>query len=196
MKLIAGLGNPGRIYIDSRHNIGFSIIKSLSQIYKAPLKKDNHTFSLSGKGRIEGENVTLALPLTFMNLSGDAVSALIKKYKIDLPDLLVVCDDLDLKFGAMKIRPSGSSGGHNGLQSIIDSLGSREFSRLRIGIGRPQDKRGAADYVLSPFNKKEQKNLKEIIEDACDCCRTWLTKGVTESMNIFNRRTFGQIQKE
>lgn len=198
IKLIVGLGNPGRIYTDSRHNIGFAVIKSLSQIYKAPLKKDNHTFSLSGKGRIEDENVILALPLTFMNLSGDAVSALIRKYKIGkprscaqgrgLPDLLVVCDDLDLKFGAMKIRPSGSSGGHNGLQSIIDSLGSREFSRLRIGIGRPQDRICAADYVLSPFNKKEKNNLKEIIEDACDCCRAWLTKGVIGSMNIFNRR--------
>jgi PTH1 family peptidyl-tRNA hydrolase len=198
MKLIVGLGNPGRIYIDSRHNIGFSLIRTLSRIYKIPLKKDNHTFSLSGKGRIEGQNLILALPLTFMNLSGIAVSALLKKYKIDLPqplareergleNLLVVCDDLDLGVGRMKIKSSGSAGGHRGLESIIDSLGSQEFCRLRIGIGRPLNKNiDAVDYVLSSFTRKEKEEIKEIIEKACDCLRVWVTKGITESMNIFN----------
>ncbi len=186
MKLIVGLGNPGRIYSESRHNIGFSVIKALSKIYKIPLKKDN-TFSLSGKGKLEGENLILALPLTFMNLSGIAVSALIKKYKIDLDNLLVVCDDLDLDFGVIKIRPSGSSAGHRGLGSIIDSLGSQGFSRLRIGIGRPlRDNTDASSFVLSSFAKKEKGKIKELIELACDCCRVWATKGITESMNIFN----------
>jgi len=199
VKLVIGLGNPGRIYSESRHNIGFSVIKALSKIYKIPLKKDN-TFSLSGKGKIEGENLILALPLTFMNLSGIAVSALIKKYKIDLPrpcthgrgldNLLVVCDDLDLDFGVIKIRPSGSSAGHRGLESIIDSLGSQGFSRLRIGIGRPlRHNTDASSFVLSPFTKKEKGKIKEIIELACDCCRVWVMKGITESMNIFNRRS-------
>lgn len=199
MKLIVGLGNPGRIYRESRHNIGFSVIKALSRIYKIPLKKDN-TFSLSGKGKLEGESLVLALPLTFMNLSGIAVSALVKKYKIDLPrlareergleNLLVVCDDLDLGFGVIKIRPSGSSGGHQGLGSIIDSLGSQGFSRLRVGIGRPLSAQtDAASFVLSPFAKKEKEKIKELIENACDCCRVWVREGITESMNIFNRRS-------
>lgn len=197
MKLIIGLGNPGRIYVDSRHNIGFSLIKTLSRIYKIPLKKDNHTFSLSGKGRIEGKNLILALPLTFMNLSGIAVSTLLEKYKIDLPrpagevwgleNLLVVCDDLDLGLGRMKIKSSGSSGGHQGLKSIINSLGTQEFCRLRIGIGRPLNKNiDTVDYVLSSFTRKEKEEIKEVIEKACDCCRVWITKGIAESMNIFN----------
>ena len=215
MKLVIGLGNPGRIYSESRHNIGFSVIKALSKIYKIPLKKDN-TFSLSGKGKIEGENLILALPLTFMNLSGIAVSALIKKYKIDLPrpcthgrgldNLLVVCDDLDLDFGVIKIRPSGSSAGHRGLGSIIETLGSQGFSRLRIGIGRPphqsvsknvgkanwcrgrplRDNTDASSFVLSSFAKKEKGKIKELIENACDCCRVWVKKGIIESMNTFN----------
>ncbi len=186
MKLIVGLGNPGRIYIDSRHNIGFSVIRALSRIYKIPLKKDS-AFCLSGKGRIGLENLILALPLTFMNLSGIAASALIKKNKIALDNLLVVCDDLDLGFGVIKIRPGGSSGGHRGLGSIIDSIGSQEFSRLRIGIGRPlRDNTDASSFVLSPFTKKEKGEIQEIIGLACECCRTWLTKGITESMNMFN----------
>jgi len=185
VKLIVGLGNPGRIYAESRHNIGFSVIKALSRIYKVSLKKD--TLSLSGKGRVGHENLILALPLTFMNLSGIAVSALTKKYKIDLENLLVVCDDLDLGFGAIKIRPNGSSGGHRGLGSTIDSLGSQKFSRLHIGIGRPlHNNIDVAGFVLSPFTKKEKEKNKEIIEQACCCCRTWVRKGITESMNIFN----------
>ncbi len=189
MKLIVGLGNPGSNYTESRHNAGFSVIKALSRNYKIPLKKDN-TFSLSGKGRIKNESIMLALPLTFMNLSGVAVSALIKKYKIDSGDLLVVCDDLDLDFGVIKIRPDGSSGGHRGLSSIIESLGTQEFPRLRIGIGRPS--RGnidAADFVLSPFTKREKTEMKEVVGAACDCCRAWVIDGITESMNIFNRRS-------
>lgn len=190
MKLIIGLGNPGRIYTESRHNIGFSVIKALSKIYKIPLKKDNNAFSLSGKGIIGGQGLALALPLTFMNLSGIAASALIKKYKISLENLLVVCDDLDLGFGAMKIRPAGSSGGHRGLKSIIESLGSEGFARLRIGIGRPMHRNiDMADYVLASFSKKEKGEAMEIVDAACDCCRTWATRGITESMNIFNRRS-------
>ncbi len=188
MKLIIGLGNPGRAYADSRHNIGFSVIKALSKDYKIPLKKDN-VFSLSGKGKIEGDGLILALPLTFMNLSGVAVSALIKKYKIGLENLLVVCDDMDLGLGVIKIRPGGSSGGQRGLGSIVESLGTQEFPRLRIGISRPlTDKQDAASFVLSPFTNKEKRKIKEIIGIACDCCRTWVTTGITESMNKFNRR--------
>jgi PTH1 family peptidyl-tRNA hydrolase len=190
VKLIVGLGNPGRVYADSRHNIGFSVVKALSKIYKVSLKKDNNAFCLSGKGRIEGKTAILALPLTFMNLSGMAVCALTKKHEIDLEDLLVVCDDLDLDFGVMKIRPAGSSGGHRGLSSIISSLGSEGFARLRIGIGKPINKNAdAADFVLAHFPKKERARVETIVEQACDCCRVWATEGITESMNTFNRRS-------
>jgi PTH1 family peptidyl-tRNA hydrolase len=190
VKLIIGLGNPGIVYADSRHNIGFSVIKALSKRYKVSLKKDNNAFALSGKGRIEGKAAVLALPLTFMNLSGIAVGTLIKKYEIDLEDLLIVCDDLDLGLGVIKIRPSGSSGGHRGLGSIIASLGTECFPRLRIGIGRPLDKNAdTADFVLAHFLKKEKAQVVETVGQACDCCRVWATEGLTDSMNTFNRRS-------
>lgn len=187
MKLIVGLGNPGKIYRDSRHNLGFSVIKSLAQDYKATPKKDNATLSLNTKVRIGEENLILAMPLTFMNLSGIAVSALVKKYKLDLPSILVVCDDLDLEFTRLKIRPKGSAAGHHGLQSVIDSLGSRDFSRIRIGIGKPPKFIDGAEYVLSPFTRKEKGQIEEIIEKAADCCRVWATEGVEKAMSIFNR---------
>lgn len=196
MKLIVGLGNPGKIYRGSRHNIGSSVVKGLAKIYKIPLKKDSATFSLNGRGNIEGKDTMLAVPLTFMNLSGSAVAAIVKKHKIGLPrpfysvenvsgkkgrglgNLLIVCDDLDLEFGRIKIRPSGSSGGHRGLKSIMDSVGSQAFCRLRIGIGRPpQTNADTAEYVLSPFTKKEKERIKEIMDRAVACCRAWITRG-------------------
>jgi len=223
MKLIVGLGNPGKIYINSRHNIGFSVIKSLSQLLDISLKTESRALSVVGKGRIKNKNIILAMPLTFMNLSGLTVSALVKKYKIDLPrpslkanivlkeergeprpslksdtdpkeerdldNLLVVCDDLDLEFGRMKIRPRGSSGGHRGLQSIMDYLGSGGFARLRIGIGRPRQKADAAEYVLSVFTREEKEQVKKTITEACDCCESWVAEGIAKSMNIFNRRS-------
>jgi len=191
MKLIVGLGNPGTTYIDSRHNIGFSIVKALARDYRVTLKNDSGTFSLSRKVKIEGQNAILAVPLTFMNLSGMATATLVKKYKIGLDNLLVICDDLDLEFGRLKIRGSGSSAGHRGLQSIIDSLGSQGFARLRIGIGRPGQDLDAANFVLSPFTKKEKEKLKDIIEKAVECCRVWTKDGITKSMNIFNKRSRG-----
>ena len=189
MKLIVGLGNPGNIYAGSRHNIGFSVVKNIAKPHKISLKKERGVLSQSSKCKIGGQNVILAMPLTFMNLSGIAVAGLLKKYKIVFDDLLIVCDDLDLEFGRLKLRPSGSSAGHRGIKSIIDSIGSTEFARLRIGIGRPAQNRDAADYVLSPFNKKENEELKEIIEKAAQCCRMWVTKGVAETMNVYNKRS-------
>jgi PTH1 family peptidyl-tRNA hydrolase len=189
MKLIVGLGNPGRIYIDSRHNIGFLVVKRLAKLYRFCLKRDSHTFSLSGKCNIEGNSVVVAMPLTFMNLSGSAVAALLKKYKIGLGNLLVICDDLDLELGRQKVKASGGAGGHRGLKSIIESIGSQDFCRLRIGINRPQKNTDVTSFVLSSFTKREKGALKEIIDKAVSCCRVWVTKGVVESMNIFNKRT-------
>lgn len=191
MKLIVGLGNPGDIYRDSRHNIGFSVVKALSQSNKILLKKEKDAFSLSGKGRIGGQNVILAEPLTFMNLSGIAVSTLLRKYRINLDNLLVVLDDLDLELGRLKIRASGSCAGHRGLESIIEDLESSGFARLRIGIGRPHQANNidTREYVLSGFTNKEKKKVKEAVFNASNCCEVWLAKGVDEAMNIFNRRS-------
>lgn len=192
MKLIVGLGNPGGAYAPSRHNIGFTVVKALAKKYKAVLKKDFAISSLSARIKIAGQSVVLSLPLTFMNLSALAVKPLVKKYKIDLNDLLIVCDDLDLEFGRLKIRASGSSAGHRGMQSIIDSLKKEDFARLRIGIGRPTHKDlETADYVLSAFTKKEKIQVSEIIERAVECCQSWAIKGVTETMNAFNKRSEG-----
>ena len=188
MKLIVGLGNPGNLYVHSRHNVGFLVVKAIAQAHKILLKKEKGILALSGKGKIEGQNIILAMPLTFMNLSGVAVVGLLKRYKIDPSNLLVACDDLDLSFGRLKIKSSGSSGGHRGLKSIIDSLKMDTFARLRIGIGRPALTDVSA-YVLSHFSKKEKVTLSELIERASDCCRVWVAKGIYKSMNIFNQRS-------
>lgn len=190
MKLIVGLGNPGNIYLNSRHNIGFFVVKALAKTYRIALKKDRDTFALSGKGRIGEERFILAMPLTFMNLSGKAVDLLLKKYELRSEHLLVVCDDLALDFGRLKIRPQGSSGGHKGLGSIIEALGSERFARLRIGTGRPASKKVTTEeFVLAPFTKEEKRGRRDIIETACDCCELWIKEGIEKCMNIFNRRS-------
>ena len=189
MKLVVGLGNPGELYAHSRHNIGFLIVKHLAKLERIPLLKEARSFSLAGKGKVCGESVLAAIPLTFMNLSGFAVKALLKKYRIQLGNLLVVCDDLDLGFGRLKIKPHGSSGGHRGLQSIIDCIASDEFCRLRIGLGRPPKNKDASAYVLSAFNQREKKELTGLIDEATDCVRTWLSNGINKGMNIFNQRS-------
>jgi len=187
MKLIVGLGNPGRNYAYSRHNIGFRVIKHLARLYKVSFKNDSKSRSLRSGAVISGKKTILAVPLTFMNLSGKAVKALLDKYELNPQDLLVVCDDLDLDFARIKIRPFGSSGGHRGLNSIIDSLGSNRFCRMRIGIGRPKAGSEAAGHVLSKFTSKETKQLEELISKAADCCCMWVAKGVDECMNAFNK---------
>jgi len=184
-----GLGNPGRIYTDTRHNIGFTVVKTLAKEHGVSLKKEKSIPALSGATQIDRHNVLLALPLSFMNLSGGAVKLLAEKYKVAPGDLLVVCDDLDLEFGRFKIRPNGSSGGHRGLASIIDALGRSEFCRLRIGIGRPPAEKDAADFVLSPFLKKEKASLPGIIARAGDCCSEWVAKGAAQAMNAYNKRS-------
>lgn len=194
MKLIVGLGNPGKAYIKSRHNIGFLVINSLAKLHKISLKKEPDTFSLKGVGRLGNKKAILAMPLTFMNLSGLAVLALLKKYKLGADELLVVCDDLDLEFKRFKIKSQGTSGGHRGLESIINSLGTTQFARLKIGIGRPFDCAvDASEYVLSCFTRIEKESLRQLIEKASSCCESWATKGISFTMNNFNRRSVAKI---
>ncbi len=189
MKLIVGLGNPGLWYAHSRHNIGSSIIKGLARRYKLSLKKDSSVSATSAKTDIEGRAVVIAVPLTFMNLSGNAVAALVRKYRVDLADLLVVCDDLDLEFGRLKIRPGGSSGGQRGLISIIGALKNQEFARLRVGIDRPRrTEKVVSDYVLSSFPRAQKKQLEEVTAQAIECCEMWVREGIDASMNVFNKK--------
>jgi len=187
MKLIVGLGNPGFIYANTRHNIGFAVVKAVARGQKSSFKKEKGVAALSAAIKLGADKALLALPLTFMNLSGIAAAELLKKHAAAPEDLLVVCDDFDLEFGRMRIRAKGSSGGHRGLQSLISQLKSNNFCRLRIGIGRPDQEAGAADYVLSRFNPREKRALKTTIEKAVVCCRVWIRSGITSAMNSFNR---------
>jgi len=189
VKLIVGLGNPGKAYLGSRHNIGFSVIRAMARARKAALRRDSGISSFVARCNIGNHNVLLAMPFTFMNLAGVAVRAAQKKYKIDLDDLCVISDDLDLEFGRIRIRPAGSSGGHRGLESIINSLKSSDFTRLRIGVGRPPIGVEASDYVLSSFTSQEKKKLAELILQAQDCCEAWIREGATGSRNLFNVRS-------
>ncbi|KPK97151.1 MAG: hypothetical protein AMJ95_10580 [Omnitrophica WOR_2 bacterium SM23_72] len=188
MKLIVGLGNPGSDYVDTRHNIGFCVLRALAKKHRSSFKKETGTDSQVAKVRIGQEAVVLALPQTFMNASGSAVAKLVRKHKIAPQELLVVCDHLDLEFGRMKLRPSGSSGGHRGLESIIEVLQNEGFGRLRIGVGRPPEGREAAKYVLRNFNKKERTRLGQVIKSAAACSESWVVEGISKTMNTFNKK--------
>ena len=188
MKVIVGLGNPGLIYAGSRHNIGFETVKYLAKSEKIALKREKGIKALSGKGKIGSSDIALVLPLTYMNLSGEAVKLLLKKHKVTASDLLVVCDDLDLEFGRIRIRSCGSCAGHRGVESVINSLKVNEFNRLRIGIGRPGGNTDTRDFVLARFNRREKTHIPKIINKAVQCCREWIAEGVVCAMNSFNRK--------
>ncbi|MBM4065368.1 MAG: aminoacyl-tRNA hydrolase [Planctomycetes bacterium] len=184
MKIIVGLGNPGEKYLKTRHNLGFMAIDRLAQqLETACIQKKFQSFFC--KKLVDQEDVILLKPQTFMNLSGVAVKEAVDMYKCPLQDLMVVCDDLDIPVGKIRIRRSGGCGGHRGLESIADRLGSTAFSRLRIGIGRPADG-DPSDYVLSTFSKEEECMKEEAIEDACKALKTWLFEGIEACMNKFN----------
>ena len=190
MKLIVGLGNPGFKYRHTRHNIGFMVLDKLASDFRIKIKK--HAFdSILGAGKIKGQDVVLAKPLTYMNLSGRAVAAIIEDKGISAEDLLVIMDDIDLPLGKIRVRPKGSSGGHKGVSSIIKELGTRDFPRLRIGIAGEEEKRAQrasilSDYVLRPFRGKEKKALSGLISRCADCALAWIEHGTDTAMNRFN----------
>lgn len=185
-KLIVGLGNPGLIYAGSRHNIGFTVLKTLTSSLKISFKRDRLAAALVAKDELFGQQVIMALPQKFMNLSGIPVKALLKKFPVDPKNILVVCDDLDLELGKIKLRPQGSSGGQRGLDSIIQHLGSQDFCRLRIGIGRPKNSAHAAAYVLSGFSRNEKAVMEQAKQDAVSCIMSWVEIGTEKTMNIYN----------
>ena len=189
MKLIIGLGNPGLRYKNTRHNIGFLVVKEISKKFDISVKRKKYK-GLLGEGLVEGEKVTLLMPQTYMNLSGEAVAGIVKKEKISLPDILVIHDDLDLSLGFIRLREKGTSGGHKGLKSIIEHLGTSHFPRLRVGIAKTRKTGDVVRFVLTPFDSGEKTILKDAVNQAAGCAITWLTAGPEKAMTGFNRRQF------
>ena len=189
MKLVVGLGNPGRKYDGTRHNVGFDVLKLLAERHRLEWESAP-TDALIAKWR--AASVLLAKPLTFMNLSGLAIGELLRFYKIDLVDLFVVVDDANLELGRLRARPSGSAGGHNGLKSIIEALGTEEFARLRVGVGRGDGRRDLADHVLAKFDPDERTDVAEAADRAADAAELFVTEGIGPVMNRFNRKEDGE----
>lgn len=183
MWLIAGLGNPGRKYSRTRHNVGFMAIEEVAGRHKIDLK-DRDTYKI-GRGSIEGRDVLVVEPLLYMNKSGTIIQYLFKKYTIHPENLIVIHDDLDMDTGKLRIRKTGSSGGHKGVESIIQSIGSRDFIRVKIGIGR-EGGIPAEEYVLNKFKKDEMALIQEGIQKASDAIRSIISEGAGKAMNNFN----------
>jgi peptidyl-tRNA hydrolase, PTH1 family len=185
LRIIVGLGNPGRDYAATRHNLGFMVVDEIARRLSAESKRNRFRSELA-EGFVDGQKLMLVKPQTYMNLSGMAVREAVNWYKVSPEDLLVVVDDIDLPFGTLRMRPDGGSGGHNGLKSIIADLDTEKFSRLRIGIGRGGSY--ATRQVLTRFNTDETQALPELISGAADCALDWARLGVILTMNRCNRR--------
>ncbi len=183
MWLIAGLGNPGRKYSKTRHNIGFMVLDEFADRYNIQFT-DRKEYRI-GKGLIEDKQILIVEPLLYMNLSGIAINNIFKKYPVRTQDMIVVHDDLDMETGKIRIRKTGSSGGHKGIESIINNTGTKDFIRIKIGIGRDPDM-PAEKYVLSKFNKDEITIIKDSINKAVDAIVTIINEGIDRAMNRFN----------
>ena len=185
MKLIVGLGNPGRRYAASRHNVGFMCVDHLARRLGISFSERSR-YVVLGQGEVEEEAVVLAKPRTFMNLSGEAASYLLTRFCSGPGDLIVIYDEMDLPLGAIRLRPGGSSAGHGGVESIISALGSQDFPRMRVGVGKPDDETDPIDYVLGPFTSQERKVIQEVIPRAGDALECLLREGIAAAMNRFN----------
>jgi PTH1 family peptidyl-tRNA hydrolase len=184
IKMVVGLGNPGKKYVDTRHNIGFRVIDSLAERLKLDIKKKRFG-ACSGSGEFANRKLILLKPMRFMNCSGEAVATAVNFYKLVLSNLLVVIDDMALPVGRIRIRMRGSAGGHNGLADVIEKLDTENISRLRIGIGQ-RDEKEAYDYVLSKPPETERPLLDEVIIKARDAVLCWIEYGIKTTMNKFN----------
>lgn len=189
MKVIVGLGNPGSEYPQTRHNIGFMAVERLGKQWSISVRKELCS-SRVGEGSVGREKVRLVLPQTFMNASGEAVECLMKRWRLGPESLLLVCDDVALPLGSVRIRGQGSDGGHHGLASVFERLGSRQVSRLRVGIGG--DASGdLTPFVLGKFTAAEKPALEKGLEQARFACESWIAEGISVTMNRFNRRVTG-----
>lgn len=188
MYVIAGLGNPGRKYERTKHNVGFDVIDYVTDRHRIPFSGIQFQAEC-GKGIIAGQKVMLAEPLTYMNLSGEAVAALVNYYKLDPEEeLIVIYDDISLDPGQIRVRKKGSAGGHNGIKNIIACLGTDKFKRIRVGIGAKPDRWDLADYVLAPFTPENREKIEDAIKDAADALELILSGDMDEAMNRYNHK--------
>ena len=189
MHLVVGLGNPGVQYSRTRHNVGWFVIDELARRHSIDLSRKNCDARI-GTGILAEQRVLLAKPQTFMNLSGRAVAPLLRYHNIEVNRLLVICDDLNLPLGKLRVRSSGSDGGHNGLKSVAQMIATKDYARLRFGVGEPERteraERGTADYVLRPFTADEWPVVDSTVARAADCVETFVRDGVMAAMNQFN----------
>jgi peptidyl-tRNA hydrolase, PTH1 family len=191
MHLIVGLGNPGREYAWTKHNLGWQVAAYLSELWEIPLSRSSHQ-SVWGQGRVGGETLILAQPTTYMNLSGQAVGQLMAYFKLSPADLIVVHDDLDVPPWRLKIVERGGAGGHNGMRSIIGALHTEEFLRVKMGIGRPVPPLPAENYVLMPFPAEDAENVAQFIERAAQAVTCLIKDGVKAAQNRFHGESGGK----
>lgn len=187
MRLIVGLGNPGKEYLFSRHNLGFMVVDRLAGDLDIRVNRSQFD-SLTGDGTISGSRIMLAKPQTYMNLSGNSVAGLMRFYKLDIEDLIVIHDELDLEFDTVRIKKGGGPGGNKGVMSIINQLGSPDFIRVRLGIGKPPRKEMTEGYVLGRFSPEEMEKLPDILVRAADAVEAIIKSGLAAAMNQYNRR--------
>lgn len=185
MYIIVGLGNPGKQYDKTRHNVGFDVIDMLANEYDISVTKIKHK-ALIGEGRIGSEKVLLVKPQTYMNLSGETLIDIYNYYKVDLENIVVIYDDIDLDVGKLRIRKKGSGGTHNGMRSIVKCLGSTEFPRVRVGVSKPMPGQNLADFVLSRFRKEEVDDLEIGLEKACNAVDCIIRENLDLAMNKYN----------
>ncbi len=189
MYLIVGLGNPGKQYENTRHNIGFVVIKEIAKRCDAELRSSRTLESFFARADIEGTEAVLLLPQTYMNNSGRAVAAAKKKFGLKPENIIVIHDEIDLPPASIKIKNGGGAAGHNGLRSMIEHLGDKDFIRVRIGVGKPEKSEiSGAEYVLSAFNKSEKKYFNSVVRKAADAVESIVLYGVEKAMNTFNKK--------
>jgi PTH1 family peptidyl-tRNA hydrolase len=193
LKLIVGLGNPGNRYQWTRHNAGFMVLDRLSHVAAIPVTKKCFS-GLCGEGVWQDNRLLLLKPQTFMNLSGRSVAEAVRFHKLSSSDVVVLHDDIDIPFGRVRMKIGGGHGGHNGLRSLLAELGNGDFTRVRIGVGRP-DCGDVVDYVLNPFERKEMDGLLAILDGAVDMLGVLLSEGRTKAMNLFNNRDFLDVPR-